>query len=120
MNTIGAAVTEFFLLGLLTLAVFIGASAAFGTLDQAPDLSTGLRHLSLGVIGTIIAIGLTVAILLRGRVLARYVLLFGATFLTLFWLVMSSAGDEAPAILLFAVLAVGAPALFIAVVRRFL
>lgn len=120
LNTIGAAITEFSLLGLLVLAVFIGTSVAFGTLGQAPNLTTGLRHLSLGAIGTIIVVGTTIAILLRGGVLARYVLMFGGALAVLFWMVMTSAGEEAPAILLFAALAVGAPTLLTALLRRFL
>ncbi|MGI9416270.1 MAG: hypothetical protein ACR2RA_00375 [Geminicoccaceae bacterium] len=119
LNTIGAALTEFFLLGLLVLAVFIGTSAAFGTLDQAPDLTTGIRHLSLGAVGAIIALGVTIAILVNAGTLARYVLLFGGALVILYWMVMSSAGDQAPAILLFAALAVGAPTLLVAVLRLF-
>lgn len=120
LNTIGAVLTEFSLLGLLALAVFVGTSAAFGTLGNAPDLSTGIRQFSLGAIGTITAVGITIAVLLSGGVLARYVIIFGVALAVLFWMVMSSAGDQAPAILLFAVLAVGAPTLLVAALRRFL
>ena len=120
VNTIGAALTEFFVLGLLALAVFIGTNAAFGTLDRAPDLTTGIRHLSLGMIGVVVALMIITGLLLIGGAFARYFMLFAGAFAILAWMIMSSSGDQWPAIVLFAMLAVGAPALLIQVVRLLL
>ena len=117
VNTIGAAITEFFLLGLMTLAVFMGTNAAFGTLDQAPDLTTGIRHLSLGVITLIVTMIAIISSLVIGGAIARYGLLLMGAMVILAWMVMSSAGDQAPAILLFAAFAVGVPTLFVILVR---
>lgn len=120
LNTIGATLTEFFMLGLLALAVFIATNAAFGTLDQAPDLTTGVRHLSLGAIGVIVAIIAMIGLLLVGGAIARYAFLFIGAFIMLAWMVMSSSGDQGPGIILFAMVAVGAPLLFIQVLRMLL
>lgn len=120
VNTIGAALTEFFLLGLMALAVFIGTNAAFGTLDQAPDLTTGIRHVSLGAVGVIVALVVITSLLLIGGAFARYFLLFTCAFAILAWMVMSSAGEQGLAIVLFAMLAVGAPVLFIQILRLLL
>lgn len=120
VNTIGAALTEFFLLGLLALAVFIGINATFGTLIQAPDLNTGIRHVSLGALGVIALLSIITALLLIGGAFARYLLLFSALFAVVIWMVMSSAGDQWSAIMLFALLAAGAPTLFVALLRVFL
>ena len=117
VNAIGAAVTEFFLLGLLALAVFIGANAAFGTLGEAPDLNTGIRHLSLGALSVIALLLVITALLLIGGPFARAFLLFSSAFSVIAWMVMSSAGDQWPAILLFALLAVGTPSLFLQLIR---
>jgi len=117
VNTIGAALTEFFLLGLLALAVFVAANAAFGTLGQAPDLNTGLRDLSLGILAVIVALAVITGLLLIGGAFARYFLLFSGFFAVVAWMVMSSTGNDWPAILLFALLAFGAPALFISLLR---
>ncbi len=117
VNTIGAAITEFFMLGLMTLAVFMGTGAAFGTLDQAPDLTTAIRQLSLGAIGLIVTMAAIITVLVIGGAIARYGLLVIGAALILAWMVMSSAGDQAPAILLFAALAVGVPTLFVALLR---
>lgn len=114
LNTIGAAITEFFLLGLMTLAVFIGANAAFGTLGEAPDLTTGIQHLSLGTMALIVTLGVIISVLVIGGAIARYVLVLIGASAIVAWMVMSSAGDQAPAILLFAAVAVGVPALFVA------
>ncbi len=117
VNTIGAAITEFFMLGLMALAVFLGSNAALGTLDQAPDLTTGIRDLSLGAIALTISFVLIISALAIGGAIARHLLfVIGATAI-LAWMVMSSSGDQAPAILLFAALAVGVPTLFVALLR---
>ena len=117
LNAIGAAITEFFMLGLMTLAVFVGSNAAFSTLGQAPDLATGIQHLSLSIIGVIVALASLIGLFLFGGAIARYALMFAGTFAILAWMVMISAGDQAFAILLFAALAVGVPALIVALLR---
>jgi hypothetical protein len=120
LNTIGAVVTEFFMLGLMTLAVFIGSNAALGTLWQAPDLSTGLRHLSLGLAILILVIAALIALLLTSPAMLRTAMLFGMVFTVLSWMVMSTAGEQGPVILLFALAVVGVPMLLIAILRRLL
>ena len=119
MNTIGAAITEFFLLGLLTLAVFVVSLAAFGMFGQAPDLSTGVRHLSMGALFLIAALVAITGLLLIGGAFLRMLLMFSTFFTAVAMMVQSSAGDQAPAILLFALLAVGLPTLFVFVLRMF-
>lgn len=120
LNTIGAALTEFFMLGLTTLAVFILSNAAFGTLGQAPDLTTGIRHISLGAIILIVAVALMIGLLLAGGALARVGLTFGCVFTVVAWMVLSTAGNQGLGIVLFGLFAVGAPTLLIAVLRRLL
>lgn len=117
LNTIGVVITEFFMLGLMTLAVFVGTNAALGTLGQAPDLTTGVRHLSLGVIALIVSLIMIITALVIGGAIARFVLLAIAASAIVAWMVLSSAGDQAPAILLFAALAVGVPTLFVTLLR---
>ena len=117
VNTIGAAFTEFALLGLMAFGVFVLANATFGTLAQAPDLNTGIRYLSLGTLGLFIAVGIIIAALLKGGGVARGFLLFSVMLAVLMMMVMSSAGDQGPAILLFALTAVGVPAVVIAILR---
>lgn len=119
VNAIGAALTEFFLLGLLALAVFIGTHAAVGTMEQAPDLSTGLRHVSLGAIAVIAALVVVTGLLLIGGSIARYALLFSIAFAIVGWMVISSTGDQGPSIVLFAALAAGAPTVLILLLRVF-
>ncbi|MEM7045331.1 MAG: hypothetical protein AAF543_21180 [Pseudomonadota bacterium] len=119
MNTIGAALTEFFLLGLLTLAVLVISFVAFGTFGQAPDLSTGVRQLSIGALLLIAAlVGITTLLLIGGAFL-RMLLMFSTFFTAVSLMVQSTSGDQAPAILLFALLAVGAPTLFVFLLRLF-
>lgn len=118
VNTIGAAITEFSLLGLLVAAVFLGTNAAFGTFDQAPDFSTAFRQISFGSIITIIALVLTTIVLVIGATLARYVFLFLVVFGLVLWMLASSAGDQWPAIALFGLISYGAPAIFLLIVRR--
>lgn len=118
VNTIGAAITEFFLLGLLTLAVFIASNIAFGTLGQAPDLTTGIRHLSLMTVAVIAALTVTTGLILVGGAFARYAALFLSALGVVIWMVMSTAGDQWPAILLFAFFAVGVPAILVLLLRR--
>lgn len=119
VNTIGVAFTEFFLLGLMALVVFTGLNAIFGTIGQAPDLGSGLRHLSLGTVAVIVTVGLIIAAVLSGGSFARYLLLFGVVFTIVTQMVMSSTGDQGPAIALFALIAAGLPTLFIALLRIF-
>lgn len=120
LNTIGAAFTEFFMLGLTALAVFVVSNAAFGTLGQAPDLPTGLRHLSLGVVTVLLAVAAIITLILTSVALARSLLLFTVVFAVVVWMVMSTAGEEGPAIVLFALVSAAAPALLIAILRRLL
>ncbi|MEM9626372.1 MAG: hypothetical protein AAGA21_09085 [Pseudomonadota bacterium] len=117
MNTIGAVITEFFVLGLITLAVFISTNAAFSTLGEAPSLATGIQQLGWGTVGVIVALASTIGILLLGGAIARNVLLIASGLAIVAWMVMSSADDQALPVLLFAVVAVGVPALFIALLR---
>lgn len=120
LNTIGAALTEFFMLGLMALAVFVASNAAFGTVWQAPDLTTGFRHLSIGTIALLVTIAATISLILSGGAFARAALVFGGVFSVVAWMVLSTTGDQGPAIVLFALLAVGAPTLLIAILRRLL
>ncbi|MEZ5935028.1 MAG: hypothetical protein R3F54_24470 [Alphaproteobacteria bacterium] len=119
LNTIGAVITEFFMLGLMTLAVFILSNAAFGTLWQAPDLSTGLRHVSLGATVLIMTIAAFVLLLLTSPQTIRTLLLFSVVFAAVALMVMVTAGEQGPVIVLFARAAAGAPALLIAILGRF-
>lgn len=120
LNTIGAVLTEFFMLGLSALAVFIAANAALGTLWQASDLTTGIRHLSLGALALFLTVAAIISLILTGGAFARAALVFGSVFSIVAWMVLSTTGDEGPAIVLFALLAVGAPTLLIALLRRLL
>ncbi len=117
VNTIGAAITEFALLGLLVVAVFLGSNAALGTLGEAPDLSTGFRQISLGSIITICALALTTLVLVIGAQFARCFLVMLIAFGLVLWMVMNSAGDQWPAIALFGFISYGVPAIFVLVVR---
>ncbi len=117
VNTIGAVLTEFFLLGLLSFAVFLGSNAAFGTLDRAPDFLTGIRHISLGAFGVMVVLAMMTALLLIGGAAARYALAFLSVLAIITWMAMSSVGDQWPAVVMFAALACGAPTLLILVIR---
>ena len=117
LNTIGAAITEFFMLGLMTLAVFVGTNAAFSTLGEAPSLATGVQQLGLSAVGVIVALASTIGLMLLGGAIARNALLIASGLAIVAWMVMSSAGDQALPVLLFAGLAVGVPALFVAFLR---
>ena len=119
VNTIGVFLTEFFMLGLLTLAAFILSNATFGTLLRSSDMVTGVTYVSVGALILMAAVGATFALLLKGGVVARAGLIFGALIAVVTWMVMSTAGSEGPAILLFALFTVGAPTVFVALVRRF-
>jgi hypothetical protein len=118
VNTIGAIITEFALLGLLTLAVFLGSNAAFGTFDQAPNLSTAFRQISLGAIAVISALLLTTILLVFGARFVRYTLIMLLAFVVVLWMVISSTGDQWPAIALFGFVAYAVPALFVFLLRR--
>lgn len=117
MNTIGATVTEFFMLGLMVLAVFIASNAAFGTMGQAPDMSTGLRYVSLGAVAIIVALMVAIGLLLIGGAFARYSMMVIVALGILAWMVLTTAGEDGPAILLFACLAVAGPVLLIKLLR---
>lgn len=117
VNTIGAAITEFALLGLLVVAVFLGSNAALGTFGEAPDLSTAFRKISFGSIVIICALALTTFVLVIGAHFARYILIVLIAFGLVLWMVMSSAGDQWPAIALFGFISYGAPAIFVLVLR---
>lgn len=119
VNTIGAAITEFSLLGLLAVAVFLGSNAALGTLGEAPDLSTAFRKISLGSIVTICALALATIILVIGAQFARHILAMLVVFGLVLWMVVSSAGDAWPAIALFGLVSYAAPAIFVLILRRF-
>lgn len=118
VNTIGAAITEFALLGLLVVAVFLGSNAALGTFDQAPNFSTAIRQISLGSIVTITALALTTLALVIGAQIIRYLLLLGLVFGLVLVMVVSSAGDQWKAIALFGLISYGAPAIVVLVLRR--
>jgi hypothetical protein len=118
VNAIGAAITEFSLLGVLVVAVFLGSNAALGTLGAAPDFSTAFRHISLGSIITILALILTTIVLAIGARFARFMLLMLIVFGLVLWMVMSSAGDQWPAIALFGFVSYAVPAIFILILRR--
>lgn len=117
VNTIGAAITEFALLGLLVAAVFLGSNAALGTLGEAPDFSTAFRKISFGSIVTISALTLVTLILAFGARFVRYILIMLAAFGLVLWMVMSSAGDQWPAIALFGFISYGVPAIFVLIIR---
>jgi len=118
MNTIGAVLTEFFQLGLLTFAVFLGTNVALGTLDQAPDITTGLRHISVGALAFMVMLAVVIGILLIGGAAARYALLLFSLFAVITWMVESSIGNDWPSVVIFALLAFGAPTLLILLIRR--
>lgn len=117
VNTVGAVVTEFALLGLLVFAVFVGSNAALGTLDRAPDLTTGVRHVSVGAIMAIIALAFSTALLLIGGHVARYALMLLTALVVVTWMVISSTGDQWSAVVLFAVLAYAGPAMLVLLLR---
>jgi hypothetical protein len=119
VNTIGVFITEFFMLGLMTLAAFILSNATFGTLWQASDMATGVTRVSLGALVLMAAVSAIVALLLKGGIIARVGLLFGALVTVVVWMVVSTSGSQAPAILLFALFTVGAPMAFVALIRRY-
>lgn len=108
------------MLGLTTLAVFILSGAAFGTLSEAPDLTSGIRQISFGAVMLIFAVFAALGLLLVGGAFARIGLAFGGFFTIVAWMVLSTAGDQGPAIVLFGLLAGGAPTLLIALLRRLL
>ena len=118
LNTIGAVLTEFFQLGLLTFAVFMGANVIFGTLDHAPDVNTGLRQISLGALALMALLAIMIGILLVGGAAARYSIVFLSLFAMIAWMVESSVGDEWPTIMIFAFFAIGSPTLLILLIRR--
>lgn len=120
VNTIGAAITEFSLLGLLVVAVFLGSNAALGTIGEAPDFSTAFRHISLGSIITICALAVTTFVLVIGAHVGRYILIMVIAFGLVLWMVMSSAGDQWPAIALFGFISYGAPAILVLLLRLLL
>jgi hypothetical protein len=117
VNTIGAAITEFALLGLLTFGIFVGSNAALGTLGQAPDLTTGVRHISIGAISLILAVIVVTGLLLIGGKIARHLLMLAVAFAIVTWMVMSSTGDQWPAVIIFGLLAYAAPAMFVMLLR---
>ncbi len=119
VNTIGAALTEFALLGLLVAAVFLGSNAALGTFGEAPDMSTAVREISRGAAITIAALALATFVLAIGAQFARHMLIMLAASALILWMVKNSAGDEWPAIALFGLISYAAPAIFILIVRRF-
>jgi len=118
VNTIGAVLTEFSLLGLLTLAVFIGANAVLGTLGQAPDLASGIRDLSVGMLGLLMALAAITTLLLFGGTFTRAALIFSGLFTIVIAMVISTIGDQWPAVILFALFAVGIPTLLVALLSR--
>jgi sterol desaturase/sphingolipid hydroxylase (fatty acid hydroxylase superfamily) len=118
VNTIGATITEFFQLGLLTFGVFIGSYFIFGTLEQAPTFTTGMRHISLSALVIMMALAFVIGILLIGGAIARYALALTLLFAVIAWMVESSVGDEWPAVLIFALLSCGAPTALVLLIRR--
>ncbi len=119
VNTIGVFLTEFFMLGLMTLAAFILSNATFGTLWQSSNMAAGVTYVSLGALILMAAVAAMVGLLLKGGVVARAGLLFGTLIALVTWMVMSTAGSQGPAILLFALFTVVAPTAFVALIRRF-
>ena len=119
VNTIGVFLTEFFMLGLLTLAVFILSNATIGTLWRSSDMASGITYVSLGALVLMAGVAAAIGLLVKGGVIARAGLLFAGLIAIVTWMVLSTAGGQAPAILLFALFTVGAPTLFIALIRRF-
>jgi hypothetical protein len=119
VNTIGVFITEFLMLGLMTLAAFILSNATLRTLGQSSDMATGVTYVSLGALVLMVSVAAITALLMKGGVIARAGLLFGALIAVVIWMVISTAGNQAPAILLFALFTVGAPTALVAVIRRF-
>ncbi len=117
VNTIGAAITELALLGLLVLAVFLGLNAALGTLGEAPDVSTAFQKISLGAMIAIGTLILTAFILAVSPRATRYALVMLIVFGLVLWMVMSSTGDQWPAIALFGLISFGLPAIFLLILR---
>ena len=117
VNTIGAAITEFALLGLIVVGVFLGSNAALGTFSEAPDFSTAFRKISFGSTVAIAALAVATLILAIGAKFTRYLLIMLIAFGIVIWMVMSSAGDQWLAISLFGFISFAAPAIFILLVR---
>ena len=118
VNTIGVVITEFALLGLLVVVVFLAANAALGTLGNAPNLSTALRELSLGTIVALTALMLSTLVLSVSVTFARYFLFALMVLVVVVWLVITSAGDDWPAIVLFGLISYAVPALLVLILRR--
>ena len=118
LNTIGAVLTEFFQLGLLSFAVFVGANAAFSAFEHAPDIITGLRQISLGALALMALLTAIIVILAIGGATACYALAFLSLFVIIAWMARSSVGDEWPAVVIFALFTIGAPSLLISLIRR--
>ncbi|MEM9440051.1 MAG: hypothetical protein AAGA73_06365 [Pseudomonadota bacterium] len=120
VNTIGVFITEFFMLGLMTLAVFILSNATISTVWRSSDIASGITYVSLGALVLMAAVAGIIGLLVKGGVIARAGLIFGALIALVTWMVLSTSGSQAPAILLFALFTVGVPTLFIALIKRFL
>lgn len=117
VNTIGATITEFALLGLLVLGIFLGSNAAFGTFGEAPDISTALRKVSFGSIIAITTLVLTTFLLVFGARFLRYVLIMLVAFGLVLLMVINSTGDQWPAIALFGFISYAVPAIIVLIVR---
>ena len=117
VNTVGVFLTEFTVLGMVTFAVFVGSNAALGTLDHAPDITAGVRRLSVGVIVTIGLVALATLLLTIGLRLARYLLVALIALGLVGWMVAISVGDQWPPVMAFGLFTYAIPALLVLVLR---
>jgi len=117
VNTVGVFLTEFTVLGMVTLAVFVGLNAALGAFYRAPDISAGVRQLSGGVIVTIVLVALAFPLLTVGARLARYLLVALVASGLVGWLVITSVGDQWPKVMAFGLFTYAIPALLVLILR---